>query len=259
MRALVALACVLCAGSFIHARTQGKPPESPATLSAPTTAQAQSAAPHSALDSALEPLQEQPEHILESSQCDDLCQAITKRTIVSKDKSAKYFGVGVGVSLLNSAKGGDFSINNNVQSPYANPIIIPSFGVRIGTISFFNRYVGVRGFLGFDMGFGAHSGKLVMISAGVDAIAEFPLSRRRQVFFGGILGMGADAYLYFDSKDYSHWGVMKKAGEVFMQVGFTTMLGIHNRVNLVYRFLPARRATYFSPTGVVGLEYNFLF
>lgn len=191
--------------------------------------------------------------------CDDLCQAITKRTIVSKDKSAKYFGVGVGASLLNSSKGGNFNINNNVQSPYTNPIIIPSFGVRMGTISFFNRYVGVRGFFGFDMGFGAHSGMLTMISAGVDAIAEFPLSRRRQVFFGGILGMGADAYLYFDKKDYNHWGAMKKAGEVFMQVGFTTMLGIHNRVNLVYRFLPARRASYFSPTGVVSLEYNFLF
>lgn len=191
--------------------------------------------------------------------CDDLCQAITKRTIVSKDKSAKYFGVGVGASLLNSSKGGNFNINNNVQSPYTNPIIIPSFGVRMGAISFFNRYVGVRGFFGFDMGFGAHSGMLTMISAGVDAIAEFPLSRRRQVFFGGILGMGADAYLYFDKKDYNHWGAMKKAGEVFMQVGFTTMLGIHNRVNLVYRFLPARRASYFSPTGVVSLEYNFLF
>lgn len=193
------------------------------------------------------------------SSCDDLCQAITKRTIVSKDKSAKYFGVGVGVSLLNSSKGGNFNINNNVQSPYTNPIIIPSFGVRMGAISFFNRYVGVRGFFGFDMGFGAHSGMLTMISAGVDAIVEFPLSRRRQVFFGGILGMGADAYLYFDKKDYNHWGAMKKAGEVFMQVGFTTMLGIHNRVNLVYRFLPARRASYFSPTGVVSLEYNFLF
>ncbi|WP_299325704.1 hypothetical protein [uncultured Helicobacter sp.] len=191
--------------------------------------------------------------------CDDLCQAITKRTIVSKDKSAKYFGVGVGASLLNSSKSGNFNINNNVQSPYTNPIIIPSFGVRMGAISFFNRYVGVRGFFGFDMGFGAHSGMLTMISAGVDAIAEFPLSRRRQVFFGGILGMGADAYLYFDKKDYNHWGAMKKAGEVFMQVGFTTMLGIHNRVNLVYRFLPARRASYFSPTGVVSLEYNFLF
>ena len=191
--------------------------------------------------------------------CDDLCQAITKRTIVSKDKSAKYFGVGVGASLLNSSKSGNFNINNNVQSPYTNPIIIPSFGVRMGTISFFNRYVGVRGFFGFDMGFGKHSGMLTMFSLGIDAIAEFAVSKEHNVFLGGILGIGADAYLYYDQKDYNRWSRMKKAGEVFMQAGLTAMVGKHSRINLIYRFLPSRRASHFSPAGIVSLEYGFKF
>lgn len=205
-------------------------------------------------------LAKQQKPAIDQVACDDLCQAITNRTAISRQKSGKYIGVGAGVSLLNGNTGNDgISINNDIASPYDNIIPIPSFGLRIGTISFFNQYIGVRGSFGFDMGFGKHSGMLTMISLGLDAIAEFPISRDHSAFLGGILGIGADAYLYYDKQDYNRWSRMKKAGEVYMQVGITTMLGKHNRVNLIYRFLPARRASHFSPTGVVSLEYGFKF
>lgn len=192
--------------------------------------------------------------------CDDLCQAVTERTAISRQKSGKYIGLGVGVSLLSSAKGdGGISINNNIASPYDNLIPIPSFGIRVGTMSFFNRYIGVRGFFGFDMGFGKHSGMLTMLSLGIDAIAEFAVSKEHNVFLGGILGIGADAYLYYDQKDYNRWSRMKKAGEVFMQAGLTAMVGKYSRINLIYRFLPSRRASHFSPAGIVSLEYGFKF
>lgn len=176
--------------------------------------------------------------------CDALCQAITQSTFISRQKSGKYISVSLGTSLI---------------SGYGDFMNIPTVGVRAGVVSFFNRYVGVRGFFGADVGFWRYSGVLGMVSLGIDAIAEFPISKKRLAFMGGMLGIGGDAYFYYDKRDYNSFDNMRKTGEVFMQTGITMMLGKRNRVQAIYRFLPARRAAYFSPMGIVMLEYMFKF
>ncbi|WP_233712850.1 hypothetical protein [Helicobacter sp. 'CLO3_human'] len=176
--------------------------------------------------------------------CDALCQAITQSTFISRQKSGKYISASLGTSFI---------------SGYGDFMNIPTVGVRAGVVSFFNRYVGVRGFFGVDVGFWRYSGVLGMVSLGIDAIAEFPLSKKRLVFMGGLLGIGGDAYFYYDKRDYNSFDNMRKTGEVFMQAGITMMLGKRNRVQAIYRFLPARRAANFSPLGIVMLEYMFKF
>ena len=185
----------------------------------------------------------------DADNCDDLCQAVMNRLDTSRKKSGTHITISAGTNLIKS---------DNVEL-YGDIMIVPTIGIRAGTISFFNRYVGVRGFFGLDVGFGRYSGVLGMISLGIDAIAEFPLSKKHLVFMGGMLGIGADAYIYYDTANYNSFSRMRKVGEVFMQAGITTMLGKHNRINIIYRFLPARRAYDFSPFGAVMIEYGFKF
>ncbi|GAD18144.1 hypothetical protein [Helicobacter fennelliae] len=176
---------------------------------------------------------------------DDLYQVIKEKSNAILAKNGKFVSISGGVNM--------FSIANNKFN------FIPTIGIRGGIYSFFTPYIGVRGFFGFDLGLWKHSTIVAIISLGIDAIAEFPLSKSKKTFLGGMLGFGGDAYVYYDDVTHNNFSNMQKKGEIFMQGGITFAFYKPNRINILYRFLPVRKTSDFNPAGLVVVEYSYKF
>lgn len=186
------------------------------------------------------------DELSEESFIDDtgIYEAISNYTAITQSKNGKFIGLSAGGSLL-------------FQDVHTG--IIPTLGIKGGVYTFFNHYVGVRGFMDFIIGVWGRKSILAMISLGIDAIAEFPLSTKKGIYLGGLLGIGGDAYIFYDEINHSSFSDMRKRAFIAMQAGITLALGKHNRIDAIYRIIPSKSATQFDPNGVFAFEYTYKF
>lgn len=181
---------------------------------------------------------------LQNEPCNELCEFIKETHAITKNKNGYFIGINAGASALNA---------------YNKLSWIPTIGLAFGVHSFFTPYIGVRGYMSADVGFGAYDGVLGMLSLGIDTVAEFSLNRRKSAFLGGFVGFGVDGYFYYDKRAFSSFSSMEKNGGFFMQIGVTLFFLRHNRFNIITRVIPARSVADFS-SAVIGIgQYSWTF
>ena len=170
--------------------------------------------------------------------------SIVTNSIVWKNKSGYYAGIGGGASFL-------YGMNDP----------IPVIDLKFGVYSFFNPYIGVRGYASFDYGYSRwHSRSMAfMLSLGLDVIIEAPISKKHYVYAGFIGAFGLQGYLVYNQVAHKTFSDLEKSGAIIAQVGLTTSISKQSRISAIYRFFPNRKITQFKPTGFVILEYSFKF
>ena len=184
------------------------------------------------------------EKSIQSQPCNELCEYIRQKTSTTKHKNGYFIAVNGGA---------------NVLEMYNKLVWIPTFGLAFGVNSFFTPYIGVRGYVSADVGFGDYDGVLGMLSLGIEALAEFSLNKRKTVFLGGFLGFGVDGYVYYDRRDFSSFSSMQKNGGFYMQGGVSFAFLRHNRLNIATRFIPARSVQDFSSAVLAFGQYSYTF
>ncbi|ETD24681.1 hypothetical protein [Helicobacter macacae] len=184
------------------------------------------------------------EKSIQSQPCNELCEYIRQKTSTTKHKNGYFIGVNGGA---------------NVLYMYNKLVWLPTFGLSFGVNSFFTPYIGVRGYVSADVGFGDYEGVLGMLSLGIEALAEFSLNKRKSVFLGGFLGFGVDGYVYYDKRDFSSFSTMQKNGGFYMQGGISFAFLRHNRLNIATRFIPARSVQNFSSAVLAYGQYSYTF
>lgn len=184
------------------------------------------------------------EKSIQSQPCNEICEYIRQKTSTTKHKNGYFIGVNGGA---------------NVLEIYNKFVWLPTFGLSFGVNSFFTPYIGVRGYVSADVGFGDYEGVLGMLSLGIEALAEFSLNKRKSVFLGGFLGFGVDGYVYYDKRDFSSFSSMRKNGGFYMQGGISFAFLRHNRLNIAARFIPARSVRNFSSTVLAFGQYSYTF
>ena len=181
---------------------------------------------------------------IQSQPCNELCEYIRQKTSTTKHKNGYFIGVNGGANVLDI---------------YGKLVWLPTFGLSFGVNSFFTPYIGVRGYVSADVGFGDYEGVLGMLSLGIEALAEFSLNKRKSVFLGGFLGFGVDGYVYYDKRDFSSFSSMRKNGGFYMQGGISFAFLRHNRLNIVARLIPARSVRDFSTAVLAFGQYSYTF
>lgn len=184
------------------------------------------------------------EKSIQSQPCNELCEYIRQKTSTTKHKNGYFIGVNGGANILET---------------YNKLVWLPTFGLSFGVNSFFTPYIGVRGYVSADVGFGDYEGVLGMLSLGIEALAEFSLNKRKSVFLGGFLGFGVDGYVYYDKRDFSSFSSMQKNGGFYMQGGISFAFLRHNRLNIAARFIPARSVRNFSSAVLAFGQYSYTF
>lgn len=184
------------------------------------------------------------EKSIQSQPCNELCEYIRQKTSTTKHKNGYFIGVNGGA---------------NVLKIYNKFVWLPTFGLSFGVNSFFTPYIGVRGYVNADVGFGDYEGVLGMLSLGIEALAEFSLNKRKSVFLGGFLGFGVDGYVYYDKRDFSSFSSMQKNGGFYMQGGVSFAFLRHNRLNIAARLIPARSVRDFSSAVLAFGQYSYTF
>lgn len=181
---------------------------------------------------------------IQSQPCNELCEYIRQKTSTTKHKNGYFIGVNGGANVLDI---------------YGKLVWLPTFGLSFGVNSFFTPYIGVRGYVSADVGFGDYEGVLGMLSLGIEALAEFSLNKRKSVFLGGFLGFGVDGYVYYDKRDFSSFSSMRKNGGFYMQGGISFAFLRHNRLNIAARLIPARSVRDFSTAVLAFGQYSYTF
>lgn len=181
---------------------------------------------------------------MQSQPCNELCEYIRQKNSTTKHKNGYFIGVNGGANVLDM---------------YNKLVWLPTFGLSFGVNSFFTPYIGVRGYVSADVGFGDYEGVLGMLSLGIEALAEFSLNKRKSVFLGGFLGFGVDGYVYYDKRDFSSFSTMQKNGGFYMQGGVSFAFLRHNRLNIATRFIPARSVQNFSSAVLAYGQYSYTF
>lgn len=181
---------------------------------------------------------------MQSQPCNELCEYIRQKTSTTKHKNGYFIGVNGGANVLDM---------------YNKLVWLPTFGLSFGVNSFFTPYIGVRGYVSADVGFGDYEGVLGMLSLGIEALAEFSLNKRKSVFLGGFLGFGVDGYVYYDKRDFSSFSTMQKNGGFYMQGGVSFAFLRHNRLNIATRFIPSRSVQNFSSAVLAYGQYSYTF
>lgn len=184
------------------------------------------------------------EKSMQSQPCNELCEYIRQKTSTTKHKNGYFIGVNGGA---------------NVLEIYNKFVWLPTFGLSFGVNSFFTPYIGVRGYVSADVGFGDYEGVLGMLSLGIEALAEFSLNKRKSVFLGGFFGFGVDGYVYYDKRDFSSFSSMQKNGGFYMQGGISFAFLRHNRLNITTRLIPARSVRDFSSAVLAFGQYSYTF
>lgn len=184
------------------------------------------------------------EKSIQSQPCNELCEYIRQKTSTTKHKNGYFIGVNGGANVLDM---------------YNKLVWLPTFGLSFGVNSFFTPYIGVRGYVSADVGFGDYEGVLGMLSLGIEALAEFSLNKRKSVFLGGFLGFGVDGYVYYDKRDFSSFSTMQKNGGFYMQGGVSFAFLRHNRLNIATRFIPGRSVQNFSSAVLAYGQYSYTF
>ncbi|MGX3045845.1 outer membrane beta-barrel protein [Helicobacter sp. T3_23-1056] len=181
---------------------------------------------------------------IQTESCNELCEYIKEQIATTKRKNGYFVAVSGGANVLEA---------------YNRLEWIPTFGVSFGVHSFFTPYIGVRGYVSADVGFGRYEGVLGMVSLGLDALAEFSLNRKKTAFLGGLLGFGVDGYVYYDKRDFSSLKTMQKSGGFYMEMGVSLSFLRHNRLNIIGRFIPARSVQDFSSAVLAFGQYSYTF
>ena len=181
---------------------------------------------------------------IQSQPCNELCEYIRQKTSTTKHKNGYFIALNGGANVLRA---------------YNKILWLPTFGLSFGVNSFFTPYIGVRGYVNADVGFGDYEGVLGMLSLGIEALAEFSLNKRKSVFLGGFLGFGVNGYVYYDRQDFSSFSSMQKSGGFYMQGGISFAFLRHNRLNIVARFIPARSVQNFSTAVFAFGQYSYTF
>lgn len=181
---------------------------------------------------------------IQTESCNELCEYIKEQIATTKRKNGYFVAVSGGANVLEA---------------YNRLEWIPTFGVSFGVHSFFTPYIGVRGYVSADVGFGRYEGVLGMVSLGIDTLAEFSLNRKKTAFLGGLLGFGVDGYVYYDKRDFSSLKTMQKSGGFYMEMGVSLSFLRHNRLNIIGRFIPARSVQDFSSAVLAFGQYSYTF
>lgn len=181
---------------------------------------------------------------IQTESCNELCEHIKEQIATTKHKNGYFVAISGGANVLEA---------------YNKFEWIPTFGISFGVHSFFTPYIGVRGYVSADVGFGRYEGVLGMVSLGIDALAEFSLNRKKTAFLGGLLGFGVDGYVYYDTRNFSSLKTMQKSGGFYMEMGISLSFLRHNRLNIIGRVIPARSVQDFSSAVLAFGQYSYTF
>lgn len=141
-------------------------------------------------------------------------------------------------------------------------------GVRTGVVSYLDKYIGMRGYFAFDftndklspLQHERANGTLLMISLGIDMLIDFFIDKNYKNTMGFFAGIGAGAFIYFDTKTPIHISSTNKQttfianGNVMVQGGFSAVFNYHHRIEIGVRFLPTQSLRVESD-GIVA-DYN---
>ncbi|MGX2972347.1 hypothetical protein [Helicobacter sp. T3_23-1059] len=181
---------------------------------------------------------------IQTESCNELCEYIKEQIATTKHKNGYFVAISGGANVLEA---------------YNKLEWIPTFGISFGVHSFFTPYIGVRGYVSADVGFGRYEGVLGMVSLGIDTLAEFSLNRKKTAFLGGLLGFGVDGYVYYDTRDFRTLKTMQKSGGFYMEMGISLSFLRHNRLNIIGRVIPARSVQDFSSAVLAFGQYSYAF
>ncbi|WP_158654726.1 MULTISPECIES: outer membrane beta-barrel protein [unclassified Helicobacter] len=171
---------------------------------------------------------------------EDVRQVYEEQKLV-KQKSGKYLAISLGTSYQRVAR---FIANPNDGSYI--PIVL---GLKTGAQSFFTKNIGIRGFFAFDtytkVGMGKKEGSPTaffgFFSLGIDAIAEFAITKSQKNFLGGFFGIGFGGVLYTDSQNYRGFKNMFISGGFIVEAGLELTLMIKHRIAIGAKVTPIQK------------------
>ncbi|PAF47816.1 hypothetical protein BKH46_03010 [Helicobacter sp. 12S02634-8] len=186
---------------------------------------------------------------------------IRERQRLIKEKSGRYFGVGLG----------GFQIKKNYQGTF-----IQSYPAALllkgGVQTFFNKNIGIRGFFAFDVATGLVNYALTkdpsdsfyaMLSLGIDLIGEFPLGNSYKHFLGVFAGVGGGATIYTDNQNFSLFKKAIYAGGVMIEGGVSLDIFIKHRIEIGLKVLPTAKTLLnnreFETSIMPYVMYNYQF
>lgn len=158
-----------------------------------------------------------------------------------RQKSGKYLAISLGTSALRTQR----LITNQKEESYV-PILL---GLKTGVQSFFTKNVGIRGFFAFDTYTKTATGKrenstmafFGFFSLGIDAIAEFPITKSQKNFLGGFFGIGFGGVVYTDNANYKGFKNMFISGGFIVETGIELTLAIKHRVAIGAKVTPIQK------------------
>lgn len=171
---------------------------------------------------------------------EDVKQIYTNQELV-RQKSGKYLAISLGTSALRTQR----LITNQKEDNYI-PIIL---GLKTGVQSFFTENIGIRGFFAFDTYTKTATGKkenstmafFGFFSLGIDAIAEFSITKNQKNFLGGFFGIGFGGVIYTDNANYKGFKNMFISGGFIVETGIELTLAIKHRIAIGAKVTPIQK------------------
>lgn len=161
-----------------------------------------------------------------------------------KDRSGKY--------IMLTANSNIYQRNDRANIIIGVPLGV---GVRSGVISYLTQYLGIRGYLGFDVlhdkiGLFKHArntndGFISVISAGMDILFDFKMDEMSNYFIGFFIGFGGGGFFYVDKflKDNVKNIERITKFNVIIQMGVSTLIHKRHRIEMAIRLLPTQSVT----------------
>lgn len=199
-------------------------------------------------------------------QDDDITQLSTTQsqtnTIVSNDSSPKKISA-TQLSLLRNAnreRNGIYAMlavnmipishifKNKTLSTYSM-----GMGIRAGTISYLDENIVIRGYFALDFtndslsflrtNYNLYNGTFLMASLGLDIMIDFFITKNYKNTLGFFCGVGAGAYVYFDTKTSNLGATPNKlyyqaTANAIVQAGLSAVIAYHHRLEFGFRLLP---------------------
>lgn len=175
---------------------------------------------------------------IEDTLISDDAKQIYREQVLVKQKSGKYFSIGIGSSTIRTNR---FISSDAISRDYS-PMV---FFFKTGAQSFFTRNVGIRGFFAFDTYSKLnytfknipYTPFFGFLSLGIDAIVEFAITKNQRNFLGGFFGLGFGAVLYLDDI------TLKKSEKTFFSQGIIVEAGIELTLAIKHRIALGAKLT----------------
>ena len=178
---------------------------------------------------------------IEDTLISDDAKEIYREQVLVKQKSGKYFSIGIGTSTIRTNR---FLASEVISGDYS-PMV---FFLKGGAQSFFTRNVGIRGFFAFDTySKPNYTFKNIpytpffgFVSLGIDTIAEFAITKNQRNFLGGFFGIGVGAVLYLDDITLTKSEKALFSQGFIVEAGIELTLAIKHRIALGAKLTPIK-------------------